>query len=305
VSVELRDMRWAIVAAQHRSLRQAADTLNVRQSTLSRRLRALEYRLGAVLFERTNGGTRPTRVGREFLDTASRIVEETEAAFARLKSRSHGESGRLAVGVCMALSTGNLRATLMEHQRRYPDVEIHAIDGARRRLFSELSSGMIDIAIMSCGDFVWEDKSLTLWSERVVIALPEDHPLSLRQAIHWRELENERLLATQRDPGPDYVDLLLSKLGRSGNGHLIEHKISLDRLLSLVGAGLGATLVSEGATGASYAGVTYREVHDNEGATRLDFAAYWKETNDNPTLRPFLDMLRERYPDLFGDAPAR
>jgi hypothetical protein len=32
--------------------------LNIRQSTLRRRLRDLEYRLGANLFERTNGGTR-------------------------------------------------------------------------------------------------------------------------------------------------------------------------------------------------------------------------------------------------------
>ncbi|MCW6511981.1 LysR family transcriptional regulator [Lichenifustis flavocetrariae] len=70
MSVELRDLRWAIVAARHRSLRQAAEALNVRQSTLSRGLRALEFRLGAVLFERTNGGTRPTIEGQEFLEAA-------------------------------------------------------------------------------------------------------------------------------------------------------------------------------------------------------------------------------------------
>lgn len=30
MDVELRDLRWAVVASQHRSLRQAAQTLNVR-----------------------------------------------------------------------------------------------------------------------------------------------------------------------------------------------------------------------------------------------------------------------------------
>jgi DNA-binding transcriptional LysR family regulator len=60
MSVKLRELRWAIVAAQHRSLRQAAEMRNIRQSTLSRGLRGLEEKLGAVLFERTNGGTRPT-----------------------------------------------------------------------------------------------------------------------------------------------------------------------------------------------------------------------------------------------------
>lgn len=74
MTVELRDLRWAIVVSQHRSLRQAAEALNIQQSILSRRLRDIEYRLGAALFERTTGGTRPTAVGREFLVTARRIV---------------------------------------------------------------------------------------------------------------------------------------------------------------------------------------------------------------------------------------
>jgi Bacterial regulatory helix-turn-helix protein, lysR family len=59
VLIELRYLRWAIVASQHRSLRQAAETLNVRQSTLSRNLRDMEHHIGAELFERSNGGTRP------------------------------------------------------------------------------------------------------------------------------------------------------------------------------------------------------------------------------------------------------
>jgi hypothetical protein len=63
MSVEFRGLRWAIVAARHRSLRQVAETLNIRQSTLSRGLRDPEEKLGAVLFERTNGGTRPTIEG--------------------------------------------------------------------------------------------------------------------------------------------------------------------------------------------------------------------------------------------------
>jgi Bacterial regulatory helix-turn-helix protein, lysR family len=38
VGMELRDLRLALVTSQHRSLRQAAEALNIRQSTLSRRL---------------------------------------------------------------------------------------------------------------------------------------------------------------------------------------------------------------------------------------------------------------------------
>lgn len=68
--------------------------------------------------------------------------------------------------------------------------------------------------------------------------------------------------------------------------------------------GWGILLILESATGAVYPGVTFREVHDAEGPTRLSFRAYWRQANCNPSLRPFLDLLRERYPDLSGDAGA-
>ena len=71
-----------------------------------------------------------------------------------------------------------------------------------------------------------------------------------------------------------------------------------DRLLTLVGAGWGALLALEGATGAAYPGVAFREMHDGEGPTRVNFRPYWRQANDNPSLRPFLDLLYERYPDI-------
>ncbi len=84
-------MKWALIASQHRSLRQAAESLNVRQSTFSRHLRAMEARLGAQLFERTNGGMRPTSAGREFLTSAQHILASADAALRKLRTRMRGE----------------------------------------------------------------------------------------------------------------------------------------------------------------------------------------------------------------------
>ena len=297
-AIEFRDLRWALVAARHRSLRQAAETLNIRQSTLSRRLRDLEYRLGAILFERTNGGTRPTIAGQEFLETARRIIEETDTAFARLKNRCQGKSGRLKIGVYASLSTGNLRATLMEHHRLFPEVDVHTIDGGHERLLSELAANAIDVAIMNACCPAWDDRKLALWSERVIVAIPAQHPISDHGVVHWPELSNERLLLPQRGPGPELERLLTTKLHYFGVQRILYQDVGLDRLLSLVGTGYGILLVLEGATGARYDNVVYREVHDDDGPTRLNFMAYWRRSNNNPTLGPFLDMLRERYPDL-------
>lgn len=300
MTVELRDLRWAIVASQHRSLRQAAEALNIRQSTLSRGLRDLEHRLGATLFERTNGGTRATIEGQEFLDDARHIVEETETITARVKTRSRGESGRLTIGVHASISAGNLRATLLDHRHRFPDVEMHLVDGSRDHLISDLANSAIDVAFVAEGNPRWNDRTLSVWSERVVLALPETHPLSARDAVHWSELKHEVFLLPQRGPGPEFLTLLISKIGYADPPQLHRHDVGLDRLLTLVSAGWGVLLAMEGATGATYPSVIFREVHDAEGPTRLNFRAHWRQANGNPSLRPFLDMLRERYPDITG-----
>ncbi|MCP3472260.1 LysR family transcriptional regulator [Bradyrhizobium sp. CCGUVB1N3] len=299
--VEFRELRWAIAASQHRSLRQAAETLRVKQSTLSRCLRNLEHKVGSTLFERTNGGTRPTIQGLEFLDAAGRIVGETEAITARLKTHASGESGRLIIGIHASLSAGNLRATLLEHRHRFPDVDPHLVDGTRDQLISDLVNSAIDIAFVAEPNPRWSDKTLLVWSERVVVALPEQHPLTARNLVHWGELRQETLLLSQHGPGPEFHKLLINKLGASDPCPVLRHDVSLDRLLTLVGAGWGMLLALEGATGATYPGVTFREVHDTEGPTRLSFRAYWRQANGNPSLRPFLDLLRERYPDLSAD----
>jgi DNA-binding transcriptional LysR family regulator len=300
--LDLRVLRWAIVASRHRSLRQAAETLNTRQSTLSRRLRDLEIEIGVDLFERTTGGTKLTAVGREFLEAARRIIEEMDSIFLRFKTRKHGGRGPLRLGVCSSLSAGNLRETLADFHRQAEDADILLVDGPKERLLGELAAGAIDIAIVTAGGENWSDRFLPLWSERVVVALPDQHPLIDRQAINWRELCDDRILLTQRGIDSELEQLLGVTAGGSSRLRIGYQDVGLDYLLSLIGAGYGVAPLLEGAAGFACPGVTHRELHDDCGQMRLQFAAYWKDTNSSPMLQPFLDLLRARYPDLSGSA---
>jgi DNA-binding transcriptional LysR family regulator len=298
MSTELRDFKWAIIASQHRSLRQAAETLNVRQSTLSRRLRDMETRLGAQIFERTNGGTRTTLAGRDFLSSAQQILDETDAAQRKLRTRTRGENGRLTIGVYASLSRGNMFATLVEHRRGFPGVELFIIDGSHEQLLSALSHGTVDVAVMTSSRSGWDDGFLPIWSERVIVATHARHSLSTKDIVGWPDLAGEPILIPHRGPGPELERLLIAKLGDYGAQRILRQETALDRLLSLVAAEYGTLLMLEGGTGIHYESVVYREIHGEDGATRLDFTAYWRKANSNPTLAPFLGLLRQRYPDL-------
>jgi DNA-binding transcriptional LysR family regulator len=298
VSIELLDLRWAIAASQHRSLRRAAEALNVRQSTLSRRLLNMEENVGAQLFERSNGGTRPTLAGLEFINASRQILTGIEAAIGKLRAQSRGELGRLTIGVYASLATGNLHATLTDYHRRLPEIEVHTLDGGHDRLLCALTSNMVDVAIMTPPALSWDDRTLPLWSERVIIAIPESHRLVAQKAVSWSELFHETILLPQQGPGAELERLLISKQPSVGPKHIVRQESSLDRLLSLVSAEYGILLMLEGATGIRFDGVVYRELLEDQGVTRFNFAAYWRECNENPSLRPFLALLLERYPDL-------
>lgn len=92
--------------------------------------------------------------------------------------------------------------------------------------------------------------------------------------------------------------MLRTRLSGESACAFVGHEVCLDRLLGFVAAGFGLTLVSESATAIIRSGVVYRELHGDEGPVRIRFAAYWDDTNRNPALQPFLDLLRESYPDI-------
>lgn len=62
-SIDCISITQGLVVAECLSFRRAARMLGVRQSTVSRRVRSLEDKLGVSLFERYAGGVRLTAAG--------------------------------------------------------------------------------------------------------------------------------------------------------------------------------------------------------------------------------------------------
>jgi DNA-binding transcriptional LysR family regulator len=138
---------------------------------------------------------------------------------------------------------------------------------------------------------------MPLWSERVMVTLPQDHPLAARDTIYWTDLRNETLLLGQYDPGRELEDLLMAKLVSPADRPKLErHDVSRGIIKSLVSVGFGVSLVAESDIGASFSGLVYREIRDGTGPSRIGYSAYWNENNDNPALANFLKLLGERYP---------
>ncbi|MER8808202.1 LysR family transcriptional regulator [Mesorhizobium australicum] len=289
----MRHLRFAVAAAHYGSFRRAAEALGVKQSSLSRLMRQMEERLGVTVFQRSSSGVRLTPAGVEILRTSRHLVDGLEDMVASAKAAGRGEAGRLSVGFYTSLSAGNLRASLVEHARRFPEVELRMVEAVRANLLVGVRQGQLDVAIITGEPVDREGGAMALWSNRIMVVLPESHPLAANEIVYWTDLRSESFLLSRRDPGPELRDILLAKLA---SPKVVGQDVSRESIMGLVGAGFGVSLICEAGIGAGHARVVYRELQDGNGPSRISYAAYWRSDNDNPALLNFRKLLEERHP---------
>jgi DNA-binding transcriptional LysR family regulator len=298
-AVDLKQLRFAVAAAEYGSIRKAANILSVRHSMLSRSIRQLEHLIGVIVFERSGGGVKPTLAGRSVLRLARLVLEQVDVLVATARSNGRGEAGRLSVGFCTSVSAGNLRATLTEYKNRFPQIELATTEQSRMHLATSLRNGTIDVLVVP-GEVPSPDNNVhPLWSERILLCLAEDHPLAARSAIYWTDLRNETILLSHHDTGREFEHLLACKLVSPEDRPKVErHDVSRGIIKNLISMSLGVGLILESDLGANFTGLVYRELRDGTGSPRIDFSAHCRADNDNPALESFLKLLAERYPSL-------
>jgi DNA-binding transcriptional LysR family regulator len=269
----------------------------MKHTVLSRSIGQLEYLVGTSLFERSTGGIKPTLAGRAVVRIARLILEQVDMLIDTGRSGARGDNGRLVIGFFTSMSAGNLRATIGELKKLLPKLELATIERSRSRLTTALRNGTVDVVVSPGRLISKEIRSLLLWSERILISLPHDHCLAAREIIYWTDLRDETILVSQYDPGRELEDLLISKLVLPEDRPKVErHDVSRGTIKSMTSMGMGLSLVMESDIGSSFAGLVYRELQDGTGPSRVDFYAHWRDDNENPALKRFLNLLAERYP---------
>ena len=88
--------------------------------------------------------------------------------------------------------------------------------GLKQGLLADLRSGTIDTAVVTGEPDTEVGRSMALWSERMLIALPETHPLVAKDVLTWADLKRERFVLSMRDPGPEIEAILIAKLVTPG-----------------------------------------------------------------------------------------
>ena len=125
--LDLADVAAFIAVAETGSFAAASKRLLRDPTAISRRVQALETRLGVRLAERTTRHVRLTEAGRAFLERAGTILADLRAAEAEAASLSHGEPrGHLRLAMPSAFGRLWIAPALPDFLRDYPAITIEA-----------------------------------------------------------------------------------------------------------------------------------------------------------------------------------
>ena len=125
----------------------AAENLNVTQSTVSARVKAMEDRFGRTLFTRGHSGVELTSAGQHFRQYALNIQRLWQQAQQRItlpESFSHG----LGIGLQVSLWYSLILKWIPWIRQHARDVAVHVEADYSRSLMRQLADGLLDIGVM-------------------------------------------------------------------------------------------------------------------------------------------------------------
>ena len=295
--IDLLQLQYAVLTADSQSFARAAAKLNMKQSTLSRRVKDMEIRLGIKLFERTTRGAEVTENGKVFIEQARRIVTDVENLQTTARNVSYGLQGRLAVGYCSSLMSGNLKLAFSDYLTRYPEVQFDGIEGSPEKIIHGLQSQTMDVGVAPIGLREEGLHSKPLWSERLFVALLEDSELLSKDRLYWQDLRREVFVVSNNGIGPILGNLISARLTEQGfRPAVIYQDTSQESVLSMIAAKRFISVATEASQGVPWQDLYFREIYDANGPARLEYALYWRADNDNPALKRFFKLIEERYP---------
>ncbi|MEN0066498.1 MAG: LysR family transcriptional regulator [Myxococcota bacterium] len=121
------DLRTVLEVHREGTLTHAATRLAVTRTTVGRRLKQAEERLGVRLFDRTPEGLSVTEAGHDLVQTALRVEEEVLASENRLLGRKTDLRGPLRITTVDFVYEA-IAPVFASFVERYPSVEVTVLD---------------------------------------------------------------------------------------------------------------------------------------------------------------------------------
>ena len=291
--MELRHLRYFLAVTEERHFGRAAARLHIAQPPLSRQIQALEEELKCQLFDRGKHPVELTPAGTAFLKYVRRAFAEIDLAVVEARRANAGASGRIVVAYPSSLATSGLTELLRFYRARFPSMELALREMPPQDQLDALKAHAVDVGFVRGAVFDKDLATERVRRERLVVALPSDHPLvnahAKRTKISLATLADESWIVFPRVRGPSFFDQFISLCRDAGfSPRIVQEAPQLD-IISLVAAGFGVAVVPSSVSALGRSGVVYLEI---AGGPRADLLAAWRADETSAAVHEFLAAVR-------------
>lgn len=287
----LRDLECFMAVVEHKTFSRAAQSLHLAQPPLSRRIAELERTLGAHLFIRGARQAQLTEAGIALAREARIVLEQAKLAEAIVRDTIAGKTGHVRIGYASPSAFTAVPEAAQRFRKLQPRATLKFVRYYIAHQNDALRSGAIDIALIN-GWFDAEDfRADTLQVNRLVLALPDQHPLARQPVVDVTDLVNEPFIEFPRSGPLGLHDLARSVTARAGFVPRIAHEVEGHSLVTAcVAAGLGVAFVNDAAVGAPVPGVVFRDIAPPSPEVRM--TALSRHDEVNPLVHAFVEQLK-------------
>lgn len=288
--MNLRRLSYFVAVAEERHFGRAADRLFVAQPALSQQVKTLEAELGVELLDRSTRRVDLTPAGERLLVRAREILSAVEGATDEVRRVHRGEEGLLRLGFI-----GSATYELMPRLARALRADLpHLQVELRGELLSPdllalLRDGRLDLGFLRPFAPVAGLLAQPLRSERLVAAVPADHPAAGASGVALATLASEDFVAYPRQ-GSAMGEALAAACLAAGFEPVVRAEVrETSALVSFVAAGLGVALVPEGVRHVRIPGVAYVPLSDV--AQTVGLVAAWRADAPAAAVRHALERV--------------
>ena len=188
--MDIVQLRYFVTVAKSGHLTNAAKRLNVAQSALSVSIGRLEREVGVPLFDRVGRNIYLNKCGEIYLEYAEQALDTLQRAQREVDVYCGKNDRILNVGIIGKPLSGKALAGFM---KQYPNYKICMRKIRLENVEEELKKGNVDYVVSNSG----HPNSLpglvgeVIWKERMMLAVPADHPLAGREWISLKEAKGE------------------------------------------------------------------------------------------------------------------
>ena len=248
----LEQLQYFVAIVESATFFDAAESLHIAQSTLSKQIRNLELELDVQLFDRSRRHASLTDAGRILYPDAVKLLKGVQGMKQHLAPYQDSRRSILHLGVLPILHQYRLNPVLRQFAESHPEITLMIDEVEDEPLRQGFRQGSYDLIIGRPELLTGVQSTCHLLAhDRLVLLTPAGHPLAGRPAVPLEELSGESFILMH--PSSSIYRLCLTACQKKGFQPAVTRTAKIESIVSAVAAGEAVSLLpcSDPAAGAS------------------------------------------------------